>query len=237
MNFVSSAQIRQAVLLAVAGIASASTPSLPEHDPLRDEALRKLARQAGTRGWSLSVLSDVAGDDADLLFPGGVTEMIEAWSDLCDREMLDAAFDIREERLSRRVRQLLLCRLPGDESRRNAARAALRSLLVTPGGIQVLRRSLMRTVNAIWQGADDMSSGLTFVTKRLTLSHVYAVSLLYWLSRGGSDADMAAFIDRRLAAVLKTGQIKARLSEFFMKKGGKTARSASPAENGETASV
>lgn len=78
-------KMEQALSLAVAGLAAGIMPAPMERDADRDAALRKLASVAGERGWSMATLRSVAGPDADLLFPAGVVEMVEAWSDLCDR--------------------------------------------------------------------------------------------------------------------------------------------------------
>lgn len=105
-------KISQAISLAVATLAAGIMPAPLERDPARDEILRKMAAVAGERGWGMDVLLRVAGPDADLLFPGGSAELVEAWFDLCDRDMLEAMWNTEEEpRLSQRVRQALLYRL------------------------------------------------------------------------------------------------------------------------------
>ncbi|MFT9215853.1 MAG: rpsU-divergently transcribed protein [Acetobacter malorum] len=204
-------KVEQAISLAVAGLATGSMPAPIERDAVRDDALRKLAAVAGERGWSVPVLRDVAGPQADLLFPGGAVEMVEAWSDLCDREMVATMLETTEPRLSQRVRQALLLRLPVDQAMRAGARTGF-ATLATPCARGALRRSLMRTINAIWQAAQDDSSGMTYVTKRLTLGAVYGTTLLYWLARGQNEAALAAFIDRRLTGVLRLGKLRARFS-------------------------
>ncbi|GAN69417.1 ubiquinone biosynthesis protein COQ9 [Acetobacter orleanensis] len=204
-------RVEQAISLAVAGLATGSMPHPIQRDAVRDAALHKLAAVAGERGWSVPVLRDVAGPEADLFFPGGAVEMVEAWSDLCDREMVMAMQDTAEPRLSQRVRQAILLRLPTDSAMRMGARSGF-ATLATPCARGALRRSLMRTINAIWQAAEDESSGMTYVTKRLTLGAVYGATLLYWLARGQNEAALAAFVDRRLAGVLRLGKLRARLS-------------------------
>ena len=208
---VTGSKVQQAISFAVAGLATGSMPFPLERDPVRDEALRKLAAVAGDRGWSIAVLRDVAGPDADLLFPGGPVEMVETWSDVCDRDMITAMLETDEPRLSQRVKQAILLRLPTDTAMRMGARTGF-GVLAGPCARGALRRSLLRTVNAIWQAAQDDSSGVTYVTKRMTLSMVYGATLLYWLSRGRDDAALAAFVERRLADVLRLGKVKARLS-------------------------
>ena len=94
------------------------------------------------------------------------------------------------------------------------------SLLLTPQGQVVFRRAWMRSVNALWQAAQDDSAGVAYVTKRLTLGNIYALSFLYWLARGQDAAAMAAFVDRQLALVLRFGRFRAKLA---------AGRSAAPA--------
>lgn len=202
-------KLEQALSLAVATLAVGVMPAPMERDEDRDAALRKLAAVAGERGWSMETLKSVAGPDADLLFPSGVVEMVEAWSDLCDRTMIEAMLDTDEPRLSQRVRQAILLRLPPDEKRRSAAVRGM-AVFLSIKGQKAFRRAWLRTVNAIWQAAQDDATGLTYVSKRLTLGSLYASVFLYWLARGSDVAGFEAFVDRRLADVLRIGRIKAR---------------------------
>lgn len=202
-------KLEQALSLAVATLAVGVMPAPMERDEDRDAALRKLAAVAGERGWSMETLKSVAGPDADLLFPSGVVEMVEAWSDLCDRTMIEAMLDTDEPRLSQRVRQAILLRLPPDEKRRAAAVRGM-AVFLSIKGQKAFRLAWLRTVNAIWQAAQDDATGLTYVSKRLTLGSLYASVFLYWLARGSDVAGFEAFVDRRLADVLRIGRMKAR---------------------------
>lgn len=202
-------KIEQALSLAVAALAAGVMPAPMERDEDRDEALRKLAAVAGEVGWSKATLKASAGADADLLFPAGVVEMVEAWSDLCDRSMVEAMLDTEEPRLSQRVRQAILLRLPPDEKRRTAAVRGM-TVFLSIKGQKAFRRAWLRTVNAIWQAAQDDATGLTYISKRVTLGGLYASVFLYWLARGNDVAGLEAFVDRRLADVLRIGRIKAR---------------------------
>ena len=202
--------LKQAVSLAATALATGVMPqAMPRHSE-RDSALRALAAVAGERGWGVSVLRDVAGSEAELLFPGGEMELVEAWSDLCDRDMLARMQETSEPRLSLRVREALLCRLPMDEAVRRAAARGVSAQLVG-GGQAAFRRGWMRTVNAIWMAARDESSGATYLTKRLTLAQVYGASFLFWLAGAPDAAALAAFVDRRLACVRRLGQARERV--------------------------
>ncbi|GAA4483797.1 ubiquinone biosynthesis protein COQ9 [Gluconacetobacter asukensis] len=185
-------------------------PGRPERSLARDEAVSRLGAVAGARGWGLDVLRDVAGPDADLLFPGGSAELVEAWFDLGDRIMIDAARGLDEPRLGRRVRAVILLRLGVIAPDRDAVRRAL-GVLLAPGHAGLLARVMGRTVDAIWEAAGDHATGVTRQTKRMSLGTIYGQVLLFWLARGDDSEAVADFLDRRLAGVVRLGRAKQAL--------------------------
>ncbi|GBQ28535.1 hypothetical protein AA12717_2979 [Gluconacetobacter sacchari DSM 12717] len=190
--------------------AGACAPRRPERSLARDEALCRLGAVAGARGWGMDVLRDVAGPDADLLFPGGAAELVEAWFDLADRIMIEAARGVEDAHLGRRVRAVILLRLRAVTPDRDAVRRAL-AVLLAPGHAGLLARVMGRTVDAIWEAAGDHASGLTRQTKRMSLAAIYGQVLLFWLARGDDGEAVAAFLDRRLAGVVRLGRAKQAL--------------------------
>lgn len=191
--------------LGSSGLAPALHP-----DPARDAALRAMLPLVPTLGWSVRALREAAGPDADLMFPGGPVEMVEAHSDLADREMAAAAASLAETRASRRVRALILLRLEQAEVDRDAVRRGV-SLLSLPGNRLVAARALARTVDTIWIAAGDVSTDVSRHSKRALLAGVYAATLLFWL-RGGDPQETASFLDRRLAGIAAIGRLRARVS-------------------------
>ncbi len=179
-----------------------------EPDQARDEAVRAMLPLVPELGWTVRALRQAAGPDADLLFPGGPVEMVETHSALADAAM--AAMPTTETRLSRRVRALLLARLDQAEPDRQAIRRGL-SLLSLPGNRPAAARSLLRTVDTVWQAAGDTATGFGWYSKRTLLAGVYSATLLYWLRRG-CGPDTEAFLDRRLADVARIGSLGRRLS-------------------------
>jgi ubiquinone biosynthesis protein COQ9 len=169
----------------------------------RDEAIDHLvAATAGTtEAWTIEALRRDAGPDADLLFPGGPTELIEAWADLADRRMLAAsvAADIASTRsLTARVRAIVMIRLDAAEPNRDQVRRALAQLAL-PANAPTAARITARTVDAIWQAAGDQATGFSWYSKRAILAAIYGATLLYWVTPGRSRDDVQAFLDRRLA--------------------------------------
>lgn len=195
----------------LAGCAMAGgRPGQPERSMARDEAVCRLGAVAGTRGWGLDVLREVAGPDADLLFPGGSAELVEVWFDLADRIMIEAARGLDEPRLGRRVHAVILLRLRAVTPDRDVVRRAL-AVLLAPGHAGLLARVMSRTVDAIWEAAGDQATGLTRQTKRMSLAAIYGQVLLFWLARGEDSDAVAAFLDRRLAGVVRLGRTKQAL--------------------------
>lgn len=180
-----------------------------EPDAARDDAIRAMLPLVPQLGWSVRALRQAAGPDADLLFPGGPVDMVEAHSAIADAAMAASAGALVETRLSRRVRALLLARLDQAEPDREAVRRGL-SLLSLPGNRPAAARSLLRTVDTVWQAAGDAATGWSWYSKRALLAGVYAATLLYWLRRGGGPGT-EAFLDRRLAEVARVGSLSRRL--------------------------
>jgi ubiquinone biosynthesis protein COQ9 len=120
-----------------------------ERSAERDAAIEALLPHVPFDGWTLSALRRVAGPDADLLFPGGAAELVEAHSDLADRRMADAAAGLDEPRLSRRLRAVLALRLRQNRADKEAVRRGL-AVLALPGHAGAGARALARTVDAAW---------------------------------------------------------------------------------------
>ncbi len=181
----------------------------PERSPERDAALDALLPNVPFDGWTVAALRRAAGRDADLLFPGGAADMVEAFCDLADRRMEAAAAERGlPGRLPARVRAAIALRLEQNRPHREAVRRAL-SVMALPRNAPMTARTLARTVDAIWHAAGDRSADFSWYTKRAILASVYGATLLYWLRDSGiDDADTLAFLDRRLAGVGRIGRVR-----------------------------
>ncbi len=185
----------------------------PERSPERDAAIEALLPNVPFDGWTPAALRAAAGPDADLLFPGGTTDMIEAYCDLGDRWMEEgaAAADLSGLGVSKRVRAIIALRLEQNRPYKDAVRRAL-AVLALPGKAGVALRCTARTVDTIWHAAGDGSVDFSWYTKRAILAGVYGSTLLYWLGDGSDDdAPTLAFLDRRLAGVGRIGGMRRRL--------------------------
>jgi ubiquinone biosynthesis protein COQ9 len=182
----------------------------PERSPARDAAIDAVLPLVPTLGWTRRALGESGGSAAEMLFPGGGPDMVEAYIDLADRRMAEAA-PIADLRLTARVRTLLTTRFAQAVPHRDAVRRAV-ALLALPGNGLLAARCTARTVDAIWFAAGDASADFSWYTKRALLAGVYSSTLLYWLSPGATAEGTAAFLDRRLAGVARIGKLRARFS-------------------------
>ena len=180
-------------------------PGPVERSEARDMALLAMIPLIPRLGWSVAALRAAAGPDADLLFPGGAAEMVEAHADLGDRRMEQAADGIDETRVTARVRALILLRLEQAADEREAIRRGL-SVLSLPGNRAAAVRSVARTVDTIWHAAGDRSADMSWYSKRAILTGVYAATLLFWLRDTSGGSDTEAFLGRRLADVGRFGR-------------------------------
>jgi ubiquinone biosynthesis protein COQ9 len=189
-----------------------------ERSPERDAALAAALPHVPALGWTMAALRrglrEAGGDplDAELLFPGGGIDMIEAFADLTDRRMEAeaAALDLPALRVPARVRALVALRLrllaPDKAALRRAA-----GLLALPGRKRVALACAARTADAIWHAAGDTSADFSWYTRRATLAAVHGSTMLFWLSRHDEDDSATlAFLDRRLAGVAALGKARRR---------------------------
>ncbi len=184
----------------------------PALDPFRERLLRAILGHVGFDGWTgravRRAMVDLGEEPADalLMFPGGATEMIEAWSLLMDREMVATSQggQLEAHRISARVRSIVMIRLELCAWHRDAARRAV-AILALPTNASLAFRLIWNTADAIWRAAGDTSSDFSWYTKRVMVAGVYWSTLLFWLQDGSEDnQDTMSFLDRRLR---ETGQV------------------------------
>jgi ubiquinone biosynthesis protein COQ9 len=195
----------------------------PERSPERDAAIDALLPNIPFDGWTLKALrtglkaSGGRPADAEILFPGGAPDLIEAFCDLADRRMEEAAsrLDLSGLRTPARVRRVIALRLAQNRRHKEAIRRAIAALAL-PGRARIAARCTARTVDSIWHAAGDRSADFSWYTKRATLTGVYTATLLFWL-RDPSEDDSAtlAFLDRRLADVGRITRIRRRLESWL----------------------
>ena len=190
-----------------------------ERSAERDEAIGKLLPSVAFGSWTIANLREAAGPDADLLFPGGTIDLIEAYADYADRRMEAAARPLlagRSAGLTQRVRAVIALRLSQADGEREAIRRAL-AILSLPVHARAAARITARTVDSIWHASGDSSADFSWYTKRATLAAIWGATLLFWLADMSGGEATEAFLDRRLAGVARLGRLRARMTKGWRK--------------------
>lgn len=115
----------------------------------RDAALQGMLPHVPFDGWTKRALRAGLRDaglqeaGALLLFPLGMLDLIEAYFDLADRRMAEAAALLREPKISARVRAIVRLRLEQDHPHKEAVRRAL-AILALPRNAPTLAKCIFR---------------------------------------------------------------------------------------------
>lgn len=189
-------------------------------DELRPRLVEAMLPHVPFDGWTRTAVEAAASDlglnpaIAGIAFPGGRFQMVDSYIALADAKMA-AALDTPEFR-ARKVREKITAairtRLEQAASHREAVRRATAFLALPLNAPRSLRLG-WRTADAIWRAAGDTSTDFNHYSKRTLAAGVYASTLLYWLNDDSEDfADTWAFLDRRIADVMRIEKAKARFA-------------------------
>ncbi|WP_135466489.1 COQ9 family protein [Crenalkalicoccus roseus] len=178
-----------------------------ERSDIRDRIVRAMLPLAAEQGWTWAALragARAAGEDpalAESHFPTGPVGAIEAWFDLLNREMEQAAAaeGLAGLRIPARIRRVVELRLRALAPHKRALRRAM-AILALPWNTGAALRAAARAADSMWHAAGDTSADFSWYTRRATLAGIYAATLAYWMRDDDPDiAGAMAFLDRRLA--------------------------------------
>lgn len=188
-------------------------------DELRLELAPAVAEAAVFDGWgklAVETAADALGVDravAALAFPGGAIEMVEAWIARIDADMamalpqhVLAKLPIRE-----RIRRLVGFRLEAATPAKEALRRAL-AILAMPQNARRAARLGWSSADRMWRLAGDTATDYNHYTKRAILAAIYTATLAVFVDdESEGHGQTAAFLDRRIEAVMRFEKAKARL--------------------------
>lgn len=153
----------------------------------------------------------ISADAARLAFPRGATDLAAAYHKRADKQMAERAAveDMEGLRYSEKVARLVWLRLAvsdRDIVRRGMALFSLPHLALEGSAL------VWGTADAIWTLLGDTSEDGNWYSKRAILAGVIASSVLYWLGdESAGEAGTRAFIDRRVADVMRLEKLKGQL--------------------------
>lgn len=197
-------------------------PPLPE-DPTLDELRLALAPAVADAvvfdGWSEAAVraaAEIEGVDPDvaaLAYPGGAMDMIAAWIESVDLAMIAAlpAERLAEMKIRDRIAGLVLARLDAMRGREEALRRALAVLAMPQNAARALQLG-WRTADIIWRRAGDTATDYNHYTKRTMLGAIYGATLSVFVDdESEGKRETRAFLDRRIAGIMRFEKAKARL--------------------------
>ncbi|MGE3622696.1 MAG: COQ9 family protein [Bdellovibrionales bacterium] len=207
---------------------SARRPSLgsgkaDKTESIRRKIMQSVVAQVPFDGWTAEAFArgvEQAGIDrgvADLHFPGGIRDVIDLFNAMIDAAMQEkisaepgfARLKVREK-VAFGVRARLEALAPYREAMRRLVYWYAMPLHV-PLGV----RRLYRTVDLIWRAAGDASTDFNFYTKRGLLAGVLKTTMLFWFDDvSPGNRETWAFLDRRIAEVLKAGKTISLMKEW-----------------------
>lgn len=176
-------------------------------------------------GWTMKTLGQAAlaggykKTDIVRVFSGGAIDAVDAYSKLCDRQMVEALanYHLDNMKIRQRITSAVRLRLELQSRNREAVRraVAMHSLpLYAHRGL----RALYETVDNIWYAIGDNSTDFNFYSKRLTLAAVYSSTLRMWLDDNSPGYEATwQFLDRRIEDVMKFEKAKQQLRGWFSK--------------------
>lgn len=191
----------------------------PDITAKRDRIIEASLTDAGFEGWSWDgVLASAAKDKIPedvvrALFPEKLAGILDGFSDMADRRMLEALSGIDPQTLKtrERVRLAVIKRFEFLNTHKEAMRDAL-GFWAMPSHYIKATRILWRTADHIWDWAGDAATDYNRYTKRGLLSGILASATLVWLNEVEPAMPRTLdFLDRRIENVMSLGRIIGRV--------------------------
>ena len=202
--------------------AKSNKPDLSGADPaaLRDAIMDAAIAHVPFDGWgreaAIRGAEDIGLDAAAAMraFPDGARDMIAWHLRMADRRMAEALaeMDLASMKIRERIATAVRVRLEQNAQHREAIRKAM-AFLALPQNAPMAAQALYRTVDEMWFQAGDTATDWNFYSKRALLAGVYSSTVLFWLNdKSEGFRDTWAFLDRRIADVMKVPKLTGRLS-------------------------
>ncbi len=185
-------------------------------EELRQPLMEAVLSHAAFDGWTRTALDRAAEDIgvssemAELAFPRGGIEVLEMHLADADLKMSAglAEMDLDSMRIQDRIKCAVRTRLEQNSAHRSAIQRGI-ALLSLPSNADIGIKALETTMDIMWCAAGDTSTDFNWYSKRIILSGVYMSTLMVWLSDESEEqADTWAFLDRRIAEVMKFEKAK-----------------------------
>lgn len=169
-------------------------------------------------GWTRAAL-DTAAEKAGLSVgqallsaPNGVPDVLEALGKRAARAAGRAVLAADNQKVRQKVRAGVKGWLAALEARKPAVKRAA----ATPANLLTGPKGLWAAADAIWAALGDTSTDYNWYTKRMTLTAVLGSTLTAWLGTD-DEAEVDAFLDRRIENVMQFEKLKTQAKDAFAK--------------------
>jgi ubiquinone biosynthesis protein COQ9 len=185
----------------------------------RDDLLAALLPIAAEKGWTQTAIADaatIAGlteGQVALAAPRGVVDLIDAFADWADQQMLGdiEGLDLLSMKVRARVRAAIWARLTALVPHR-AAEAKAMAAMARPLRGASAPGLVWRTADRIWTALGDASTDENYYSKRTILAGVLvAVTVRSLADTDPTMEATARFLDQRIDNVMQFEKLKARL--------------------------
>jgi ubiquinone biosynthesis protein COQ9 len=189
----------------------------------RREILQAVLAQVPFDGWTDAAYArgvtqaGVKRGEADLLFPGGLRDVIDLFGSEADQAMQKCIAD-KPGFVRLRVREKIAFAVQARLEWLAPNREAMRRLMfwyAMPLHAPLGLKWLYRTVDLMWRAAGDTATDFNFYTKRILLAGVLKTTMLFWFDdESGDYRESWEFLDRRIGEVLKVGKTIGLIKEW-----------------------
>ena len=169
-------------------------------------------------GWTRAAL-DKAAEKAGLSVgqallsaPNGVADVLEALGKRAARAAGRAVLAADNQK----VRQKVRAGVKGWLAALEAHKPAVKRAAATPANLLTGPKGQWAAADAIWAALSDKSTDYNWYTKRITLSAVLGSTLTAWLGTD-DEAEVDAFLDRRIENVMQFEKLKSQARDAFAK--------------------
>lgn len=181
---------------------------------VKDQFLMCFLTHAPFDGWGQKTMDQAADDlalqtaDVNALFPNGVDDIMKAYNQWVDDEMVKAVHlnpDFDSLKVREKIFILVKTRFLILSQHKEAVRKAA-SFFINPKHIHTAHCGVWQSASTMWYEAGDTSTDHNHYTKRMLLSGVIKTTGLYWLNDTSEDHTKTwDFLQNRIDNVLKIG--------------------------------
>lgn len=179
------------------------------------DAVLDLAPDLGWTRAALDRAAEKAGlsvGQALLSAPNGVPDVLEALGKRAARAAAQAVLAADNQKVRQKVRAGVKGWLAAFAPHKPAVKRAA----ATPANFLSGPKGLWTAADAIWAALGDTSTDYNWYTKRMTLVAVLGSTLTAWLGTD-EEAEIDAFLDRRIENVMQFEKLKTQAKDAFAK--------------------